>query len=53
MIGSPIQTLALLTGGGVRSILRREADGTVTVLSLAFPWRPYLVRETDGTVTVN
>lgn len=38
-------------GGG--SILRREDDGTITVLSLARPWTPRLTREDDGTITVN
>lgn len=39
-------------GGGVQTVLRREADGTVTVVSLATPYRPNLTRESDGSVTV-
>lgn len=34
------------------TVLRREDDGTVTIVRLAVPWIPTLVREVDGTVTV-
>jgi hypothetical protein len=36
----------------VRTVLRRDGDGTVTVISLAAVWRPALSRQPDGTVTI-
>lgn len=39
-------------GGEAVTALRREDDGTVTVVSLARVWRAALDREDDGTVTV-
>lgn len=54
-IGSAIGRIGIATpikGGGV-TVLRRETDGTVTVLSLARTWTPNLTREEDGTVTVS
>lgn len=40
------------SGAPVVTTLRREADGSVTVLSLAPPPAIYLTRELDGSVTV-
>lgn len=34
------------------TVLFREANGTVSVMSLATPWKPTLTRQGDGTVTV-
>jgi len=34
------------------TVLAREANGTVTVESLATPWHPALTRESNGTVTL-
>lgn len=39
-------------GVGLKNVLKREDDGTVTVVQLALPWRTALTREDDGTVTV-
>ena len=39
-------------GGGGQTLLRREANGTVTVVSLASIYRLNLTREGDGSVTV-
>lgn len=34
------------------TILRREADGTITIVSLAAAWKAAASRETDGTITL-
>lgn len=39
-------------GAAATTQLRRESDGTVTVLSLANPYTPIMTRLSDGTVTV-
>lgn len=43
---------ALVSLGGGSTVLRRELDGTVTIVSLATPWYAAPTRESDGTVTV-
>ncbi len=45
--------LTLRAGGAAASAFRREADGTVTILSLAAPWTPTLTRQPNGSVTVS
>lgn len=40
-------------GGNRATVLRRESDGTVTVVLLAPVWTAHLTREGDGTVTVS
>jgi len=35
------------------SVLRREPDGTVTIVSLAASWRANLTREPNGSVTIS
>ena len=45
--------LAAQRGGGSSTNLRREVDGTVTVVSLAGTWNPTLTRQGDGTVSVS
>ena len=37
---------------GVRTVLRREPDGTITIVSLATSWRAAATREADGTITL-
>ena len=39
-------------GGGIPTMLVREPDGTVTIMSIGPTWAPNLTREPDGTVTV-
>lgn len=52
MIGIGISP-SLNTGGGGVTTLRREADGTVTIVSLARVWVTSPSRQPDGTVTVH
>lgn len=42
-----------ILANGVRTVLRREADGSVTIISLAMPWRAALTRENDGTAILS
>ncbi len=51
-LGKGFGKLGALQGAGDPTVLRRESDGTVTVVSLATPWKPTLTRQGDGTVTV-
>lgn len=44
-------SVALIAYRGA-SILRREADGTITVVSLARTWAPTLTRQPDGSVNI-
>lgn len=32
--------------------LRRESDGSVTIVSVGSTWQPILTRQSDGSVTV-
>jgi len=43
--------IATLKKGGRVTLLRREGDGTVTVVSIATPRTISLMREANGTVT--
>jgi hypothetical protein len=45
-------SLTAARGGGGETVLRREGDGSVTVLSVATPPAIALVRNGDGTVTI-
>ncbi len=40
-------------GGGLKTTLRREEDGSVTILSLAPTWTPILTRQPDGSILVS
>lgn len=44
--------IAAMGGSAGVTVLRREIDGTVTVVFLATPWAPTLSRQNDGSVTV-
>lgn len=39
-------------GGSSPTTLRREPDGSVTIVSVGSTWQPILTRQSDGTVTV-
>lgn len=53
MIGVGISLWNAALQGGGSTVLRRETDGTITVVSLAATWTPQLTREGDGTITVS
>ena len=41
-----------LVVGVATTVMRRESDGSVTVVSLANPYTPVLTRQSDGSVIV-
>lgn len=54
MLGLSLSLTSLLSrgGGSTSTTLRREPDGSVTIVSVGPTWQPILTRQSDGSVTV-
>ena len=53
MLGLSLSLTSLLSRGATTSTtLRREPDGSVTIVSVGPTWQPILTRQSDGSVTV-
>lgn len=50
--GQVVDSIPVSSGAATPTILRRETDGSVTVVSVANPYTPVLTRQSDGSVIV-
>lgn len=52
MLGLSFSLTGLLSRATPSTTLRREPDGSVTIVRVGPTWQPILTRQSDGSVTV-